>query len=251
MRRYLATVGVVVALGWTGAAMAASAPTPDINSGFLGYCKMRPTLEATWSCYVDGLYADVEHSKDPAAELPRLDRFVHGTHGYLESACHMMMHVVGRRYATRHHVTLANLRKYLPRSNDPGCSAGFGMGLVMAPATESIMGSLPSSKAGVGSAMNDTICQMGGAFGVAVIGPVSISVGSTPVTAMETKRARGRSPCSRAASLDIMSMAAAPSLATVADAFRRRSVGRRSPRETAPSQRLADLFAVRPWCRPT
>ena len=121
-----------MALGWTGAAMAASAPTPDINSGFLGYCKMRPTLEATWSCYVDGLYADVEHSKDPAAELPRLDRFVHGTHGYLESACHMMMHVVGRRYATRHHVTLANLRKYLPRSNDPGCSAGFGMGLVMA-----------------------------------------------------------------------------------------------------------------------
>jgi EmrB/QacA subfamily drug resistance transporter len=47
-----------------------------------------------------------------------------------------------------------------------------GMGLVMAPATESIMGSLPPSKAGVGSAMNDTTRQMGGALGVAVIGSV-------------------------------------------------------------------------------
>src|SRR3954454_4320011 len=48
----------------------------------------------------------------------------------------------------------------------------FGMGLVMAPATESIMGSLPRSKAGVGSAMNDTTRQMGGAVGVAVIGSI-------------------------------------------------------------------------------
>lgn len=33
---------------------------------------------------------------------------------------------------------------------------GVGMGFTMAPATESIMGSLPVAKAGVGSAMNDT-----------------------------------------------------------------------------------------------
>ena len=37
----------------------------------------------------------------------------------------------------------------------------------MAPATESIMGSLPRHKAGVGSAMNDTTRQVGGALGVA------------------------------------------------------------------------------------
>jgi EmrB/QacA subfamily drug resistance transporter len=48
----------------------------------------------------------------------------------------------------------------------------LGMGLVMAPATESIMGSLPRTKAGVGSAMNDTTRQMGGALGVAIIGSV-------------------------------------------------------------------------------
>jgi EmrB/QacA subfamily drug resistance transporter len=49
---------------------------------------------------------------------------------------------------------------------------GVGMGLVMAPATESIMGSLPKAKAGIGSAVNDTTRQAGGALGVAVIGSV-------------------------------------------------------------------------------
>ncbi|GMQ97758.1 MAG: MFS transporter [Acidimicrobiia bacterium] len=52
---------------------------------------------------------------------------------------------------------------------------GIGMGLVMAPATESIMGSLPLSKAGVGSAMNDTTRQVGGALGVAILGSILAS----------------------------------------------------------------------------
>jgi EmrB/QacA subfamily drug resistance transporter len=47
---------------------------------------------------------------------------------------------------------------------------GVGMGFVAAPATESIMGSLPKEKAGVGSAVNDTTRQTGGALGVAVLG---------------------------------------------------------------------------------
>ena len=52
----------------------------------------------------------------------------------------------------------------------------LGMACVMAPATESIMGSLPPSKAGVGSAMNDTTRQMGGALGVAILGSVLASI---------------------------------------------------------------------------
>ena len=52
------------------------------------------------------------------------------------------------------------------------CLASTGMALTMAPATESIMGSLPPAKAGVGSAMNDTTRQMGGALGVAILGSV-------------------------------------------------------------------------------
>jgi EmrB/QacA subfamily drug resistance transporter len=51
-----------------------------------------------------------------------------------------------------------------------------GMGLAMAPATESIMGSLPVAQAGVGSAVNDTTRSLGGALGVAVLGSVASSV---------------------------------------------------------------------------
>jgi len=47
---------------------------------------------------------------------------------------------------------------------------GLGMGLIMAPATESVMGSLPIAKASVGSAVNDATRTMGGALGVAVLG---------------------------------------------------------------------------------
>ena len=51
-----------------------------------------------------------------------------------------------------------------------------GMGMTMAPATESVMGALPREKAGVGSAINDTTRQVGGALGVAIIGSVVSSV---------------------------------------------------------------------------
>jgi len=57
-----------------------------------------------------------------------------------------------------------------------------GIGLVMPPATESIMGSLPRDKAGVGSAVNDTTRQMGGAVGVALIGAVVSSIYASEVT---------------------------------------------------------------------
>jgi EmrB/QacA subfamily drug resistance transporter len=49
---------------------------------------------------------------------------------------------------------------------------GLGIGAAMAPATASVMGSVPLAKAGVGSAMNDTTRQVGGALGVAVLGSV-------------------------------------------------------------------------------
>jgi EmrB/QacA subfamily drug resistance transporter len=49
---------------------------------------------------------------------------------------------------------------------------GLGIGLAMTPATDSIMGTLPPERASVGSAMNDTVRQVGGALGVAVLGSV-------------------------------------------------------------------------------
>jgi len=47
---------------------------------------------------------------------------------------------------------------------------GVGVGLALAPSTDSIMGSLPKEEAGVGSATSDTSMQLGGALGVAILG---------------------------------------------------------------------------------
>ena len=58
----------------------------------------------------------------------------------------------------------------------PVAILGIGLGLTMAPATESIMGSVPLARAGVGSAVNDTTRELGGAVGIAVIGSVFSSV---------------------------------------------------------------------------
>jgi AcrR family transcriptional regulator len=59
---------------------------------------------------------------------------------------------------------------------------GAGMGLAMAPATESIMGSVPPEKAGVGSAMNDTTREIGGALGVAILGSITAAVYSSTIS---------------------------------------------------------------------
>jgi len=53
---------------------------------------------------------------------------------------------------------------------------GAGLGLTTSPATESIMGSLPTDKAGVGSAVNDTTREVGGTLGVAVLGSLLASM---------------------------------------------------------------------------
>lgn len=57
-----------------------------------------------------------------------------------------------------------------------------GMAFTMAPATESVMGALPRSRAGVGSAVNDTTRQMGGAIGIAVIGSLVASLYASDIS---------------------------------------------------------------------
>jgi len=47
---------------------------------------------------------------------------------------------------------------------------GLGMGLTMSPATNAIMNAVPRHKAGAGSAVNNTVRQVAGALGVAVLG---------------------------------------------------------------------------------
>ena len=49
---------------------------------------------------------------------------------------------------------------------------GTGSGLAMAPTTAMIMSAVPLSRAGMGSAVNDTAREVGGAAGIAVLGSV-------------------------------------------------------------------------------
>ena len=59
---------------------------------------------------------------------------------------------------------------------------GAGMGLAGAPATESIMGSLPADRANIGSAVNDTTRELGGALGVAIVGSIMSSLYATQLS---------------------------------------------------------------------
>jgi EmrB/QacA subfamily drug resistance transporter len=56
---------------------------------------------------------------------------------------------------------------------------GAGLGLIQAPATESIMGAVAKDKAGAGSAVNDATRLLGGTLGVAVMGSVFASLYTT------------------------------------------------------------------------
>ena len=52
---------------------------------------------------------------------------------------------------------------------------GGSMGITAAPATGAIMSSVPLNRAGVGSAVNDTSRELGGALGIAVLGSIATS----------------------------------------------------------------------------
>jgi len=102
-----------------------------VGKPWLWQCTQIHNNEAQFRCYVRLLRQDVERSRDPARELPRIDRRVQSVGGPVAASCHVLMHQVGRDYARAHRLTLATLQDYVPRSNNPNCSAGFGMGLVM------------------------------------------------------------------------------------------------------------------------
>ena len=53
---------------------------------------------------------------------------------------------------------------------------GTGMGWTMAPATDAVMAAVPEAQAGVGSALNDTVRQIGGALGVGIFGSILTSI---------------------------------------------------------------------------
>lgn len=113
-----------------GAAHGGSSPHESAKP-WLWQCEQILGEEPRYRCYVRLLLLDVDRSRDPARELPRIDRRARLAGTSLAGSCHVLMHEVGRRYAAEHRLTLATLQRAVPRSNDPTCSAGFGMGLIM------------------------------------------------------------------------------------------------------------------------
>jgi predicted MFS family arabinose efflux permease len=67
----------------------------------------------------------------------------------------------------------------------PMCVVSLGIGLTMAPATNSVMGSVPVDQSGIGSAMNNTMRQVGGALGVAVLGTLLNSIYIRDINAVQ------------------------------------------------------------------
>ena len=94
-----------------------------------------------------------------------------------------------------------------------------GMGMTMAPATESVMGSLPRAKAGVGSAVNDTTRQVGGALGVAIIGTIVSSAYAGNIADIGRRFGLGASDLDAAESSLGGAQRIAPSLGERSDAF--------------------------------
>jgi hypothetical protein len=120
---------VVVLLSTLVAAGSAASAAP--KRPWLWQCQQIGLDQAKDACYIRLLLLDINRSGNPATELPKIDARAKASPSDLYQRCHLLMHSVGRQWAAEHHLTLEELQNVVPRSDDPGCSAGFGMGLVM------------------------------------------------------------------------------------------------------------------------
>ncbi|HVS85096.1 MAG TPA: hypothetical protein VHD91_05660 [Gaiellaceae bacterium] len=133
-RRLVLAAAVVLACAACGSGAGSDTTSTQPHAAkrpFLWQCTNIGLDEARDECYERLLLQTIDASHDPADELPKIDKLARESDTDLYGRCHMLMHVVGRRWGAEHHLTLEGLQKVVPRSNDPGCSAGFGMGLVI------------------------------------------------------------------------------------------------------------------------
>jgi hypothetical protein len=134
---------LVVLLGCAGAVVVAvlvlraggDEPAPAAVALDLEPCRnLLP--DASRECWTREFLAAVEGQDDPRPAVAAIADAAWDEGGFLLSSCHGLMHTVGRTYAREAGVTLSDLMDYLPRSNDPGCSAGFAHGLVTGVGTQ-------------------------------------------------------------------------------------------------------------------
>ena len=92
---------------------------------------------------------------------------------------------IGSRWLMAGGMTLVSLSLLLDTRLDAGSNfwdilppllvGGAGMGLAMTPTTAAAMGSVPMDKAGVGSAVLNSMRQVGGSLGIAILGAIIAS----------------------------------------------------------------------------
>lgn len=86
------------------------------------------------------------------------------------------------------------------------CTAALGMGIAMSPTTDLMMSAVPRSRAGMGSATNDTTRELGGSLGVAVLGSLLAAQYTekiAPAAAQLPEQARGIVESSLAGALKV------------------------------------------------
>ncbi len=88
------------------------------------------------ACYARAFRAMVGTDSEPGPVVEAIADMAWSQGGFLLENCHGVMHTVGRGYAREAGVTVATLMRYLPKSNDAGCPAGFAHGLVTAVAPD-------------------------------------------------------------------------------------------------------------------
>jgi hypothetical protein len=124
LRLLVVAAAGVLALGAVGAVQLLRGDEEATNE--LGDCRGAGAR----ACYARAFAALVAGQDDPRPAVAAIAGSAWSEGGYLLTNCHGIMHTVGRTYARERGVTLATLMDYLPRSNDPGCTAGFAHGLV-------------------------------------------------------------------------------------------------------------------------
>lgn len=118
-------VGAVLALGPDDDERGPAPP----QAGIPELCRGLADEDAR-ACYAREYLVSVAGRDDPRPAVEAIAAAAWQEGGSVLTNCHGAMHTVGRTYAREAGVTLANLMDHLPRSNDPGCPAGFAHGLV-------------------------------------------------------------------------------------------------------------------------
>jgi hypothetical protein len=106
-----------------------AAPGARPQSGGLERCA-NVLADRAQACYTREYQRLVDAAERPDDALGPISRAAYATGGAMLADCHGLMHTVGRRYVRARGVTVATLMAHLPKSNDPGCTAGFAHGLV-------------------------------------------------------------------------------------------------------------------------